>query len=133
MLSLQLFLLPLAVIIFFRVVSFVNNLQSLPVASSPLYMSFSCLLAETDKKCTQRWKFGDYKNYTSLDLLTAIFNIPSPKDDIDGSKVGSVYWIEKDLIRIVRYCEKDVIALIQLYHCLHQRPRLDASKFIPLS
>ncbi len=61
------------------------------------------------------WKFGDYKHYTSLNLLTEIFNIPSPKDDIDGSMVGQVYWQENDLKRIVNYCEKDVVALIQLY------------------
>ncbi len=61
------------------------------------------------------WKFGDYKNYTSLEILTTIFNIPTPKDDIDGSMVASVYWEEKDLDRIVTYCEKDVVAIIQLY------------------
>ena len=55
------------------------------------------------------WKFGDYKNYTSLNLLAAIFNIPTPKDDIDGSMVGSVYWLESDLERIRIYCQKDVI------------------------
>ena len=60
------------------------------------------------------WKFGDYKNYTSLNLLTQIFNIPTPKDDIDGSMVAEVYWKDKDLIRIVRYCEKDVLAIAQL-------------------
>ncbi|HZY39057.1 MAG TPA: 3'-5' exonuclease [Mucilaginibacter sp.] len=60
------------------------------------------------------WKFGDYKNYTSLSLLTAIFNIPTPKDDIDGSQVGRVYWVECDLDRICIYCEKDVIATAQL-------------------
>lgn len=60
------------------------------------------------------WKFGDYKNYTSLNLLTHIFNIPTPKDDIDGSMVAQVYWIEKDLPRIVKYCEKDVVAIAQL-------------------
>lgn len=60
------------------------------------------------------WKFGDYKNYTSLNLLTAIFNIPTPKDDIDGSQVGHVYWMENDLDRIAIYCEKDVIATAQL-------------------
>lgn len=60
------------------------------------------------------WKFGDYKNYTSLNLLTHIFNIPTPKDDIDGSMVADVYWNEKDLQRIVRYCEKDVLAIAQL-------------------
>jgi len=60
------------------------------------------------------WRFGDYKNYTSLKLLTHVFNIPSPKDDIDGSQVADVYWQEKDLLRIVRYCEKDVLAVAQL-------------------
>lgn len=61
------------------------------------------------------WKFGDYKHYTSLDLLSAIFNIPTPKDDIDGSQVGKVYWEEKDLERIVRYCEKDVLTLANVF------------------
>lgn len=60
------------------------------------------------------WKFGDYKNYTSLELLTTVFNIPTPKDDIDGSMVADVYWKEKNLQRIVNYCEKDVISIIQL-------------------
>lgn len=60
------------------------------------------------------WKFGDYKHYTSLELLTTIFDIPTPKDDIDGSMVGHTYWVENDLSRIVKYCEKDVIATAQL-------------------
>ncbi|MFN9381793.1 MAG: ribonuclease H-like domain-containing protein [Bacteroidota bacterium] len=63
----------------------------------------------------EMWKFGDWKNYTSLKLLTAIFDIPSPKDDIDGSQVGQVYWEENDLKRISRYCEKDVLATMQVY------------------
>ncbi len=61
------------------------------------------------------WKFGDYKHYTSLNLLTTIFNIPSPKDDIDGSQVASVFYEEKDVARIARYCEKDVLATAQLF------------------
>ncbi len=61
------------------------------------------------------WKFGDYKNYTSLELLTEVFNIPTPKDDIDGSMVAKVYWEENDLDRIVSYCEKDVLAVVQLF------------------
>ena len=60
------------------------------------------------------WKFGDYKNYTSLKLLTNILNIPSPKDDIDGSDVFRIYYEEQDLDRIVRYCEKDTIAVAQI-------------------
>ena len=54
------------------------------------------------------WKFGDYKSYTSLVLLAAVLGIPTPKDDIDGSQVGEVYWKEQNLERISRYCEKDV-------------------------
>ncbi|MFK5855029.1 MAG: 3'-5' exonuclease [Bacteroidota bacterium] len=60
------------------------------------------------------WKFGDYKHYTSLELLAALFNIPTPKDDIDGSMVGNVYWVDKDLERIVTYCQKDVVTIAQL-------------------
>jgi hypothetical protein len=61
------------------------------------------------------WKFGDYKHYTSLKLLTNILNIPSPKDDIDGSQVGAVYYEEKDIERIITYCEKDTIAVAQIF------------------
>jgi uncharacterized protein YprB with RNaseH-like and TPR domain len=61
------------------------------------------------------WKFGDYKNYTSLNLLAAIFNIPTPKDDIDGSDVARVYWEEKNLQRIVVYCQKDVLTVAQIF------------------
>jgi uncharacterized protein YprB with RNaseH-like and TPR domain len=60
------------------------------------------------------WKFGDYKNYTSLDLLTTILGIPTPKDDIDGSMVAGIYYNENDLNRIVKYCEKDVLAIAQV-------------------
>jgi predicted PolB exonuclease-like 3'-5' exonuclease len=63
----------------------------------------------------EMWKFGDFKSYTPLNLLTHVLGIPSPKDDIDGSQVWSVYWIEKDLDRIMRYCEKDVEALANVY------------------
>jgi hypothetical protein len=57
----------------------------------------------------QYWRFGDYKNYTSLKLLAAALGVPSPKDDIDGSMVADVYWNEKNLQRIATYCQKDVV------------------------
>lgn len=60
------------------------------------------------------WKFGDYKNYTKLELLCEVFGIPSPKSDMDGSMVGDVFWNEFDEERIARYCEQDVIATAQL-------------------
>lgn len=60
------------------------------------------------------WKFGDYKNYTSLHLLSQLFGIATPKDDIDGSMVAQVYYREKNLERIVKYCEKDVLTIAQL-------------------
>jgi 3'-5' exonuclease len=62
----------------------------------------------------QLWKFGDYKHYTSLDVLTTLFSIPTPKSDMDGSDVGRVYWEEKDLEKIVAYCQRDVVAVAQL-------------------
>jgi DNA polymerase elongation subunit (family B) len=63
----------------------------------------------------EMWKFGDYKHYTSLDLLATLFHIPSPKDDIDGSQVHDVYWQTKDIRRIAHYCEKDVLTVVQLF------------------
>lgn len=62
----------------------------------------------------QLWKFGDYKHYSSLDLLCTIFNIPTPKDDIDGSQVADIYYKTADIRRISRYCEKDTFAIAQL-------------------
>jgi 3'-5' exonuclease len=63
----------------------------------------------------EMWKFGDYKHFTSLDLLAAIFNIPSSKADIDGSQVNEVYHKENGLIKIKDYCLRDVIVLAQLF------------------
>lgn len=60
------------------------------------------------------WRFGDYKHYTSIKLLAALFEIPTPKDDIDGSQVASVYYKEKDLERIKIYCQKDTLTVAQL-------------------
>ncbi|WP_230688183.1 ribonuclease H-like domain-containing protein [Hymenobacter jeongseonensis] len=68
------------------------------------------------------WKFGDFKGTISLALLAGVFGIPSPKDDIDGSQVGHTYWTEKDLKRIVTYCEKDVITTARVFlHYLGQQ------------
>ena len=60
------------------------------------------------------WKFGDYKHYTSLKLLANILGIPSPKEDIDGSDVARVYYEENDIDKIVKYCERDTVAVAQL-------------------
>jgi 3'-5' exonuclease len=61
------------------------------------------------------WKFGDYKHFTSLKLMCKVLGIPSSKGDIDGSQVGHVYYVEKDIDRIVTYCEKDTIAVAQIF------------------
>lgn len=60
------------------------------------------------------WKFGDFKNYTSLNLLAQTLGIQTPKDDIDGSMVWEVYWKEKNLPRIITYCQKDVVTVAQI-------------------
>jgi predicted PolB exonuclease-like 3'-5' exonuclease len=72
----------------------------------------------------QLWKFGDYKHYVSLDTLTTIFGVPSPKEEIDGSMVGDVYWKENNLSKIVAYCQRDVEAVAQLFLKLNQQPPL---------
>lgn len=61
------------------------------------------------------WKFGDFKHYTSLRLLAYILGIPSPKEDLDGSKIRSVYYKEGDIERIARYCELDVVTTAQVF------------------
>jgi len=63
----------------------------------------------------EMWKFGDYKHFTSLNLLAYLFDIPSPKDDIDGSQVANVYYIDKNLDRIEQYCRKDVLTVAQVF------------------
>lgn len=70
------------------------------------------------------WKFGDNKNFTSMRLLAAVLGFPSPKDDMDGSKVGSVFWEEADVERIAHYCEKDVLATVQLFLRFKRMPIL---------
>jgi hypothetical protein len=83
----------------------------------PAYLDFQNMKPwETNIVDTfQYWRFGDYKNYTSLKLLAAAMNVPSPKDDIDGSMVGDLYWSGTEeeratsLKRIATYCQKDVI------------------------
>ncbi len=70
------------------------------------------------------WKFGDYRSFVSLELLAHVFKIPTPKDDIDGSMVASIYYIDKDLFRIVQYCEKDVLTLANIFRRMRQEDLL---------
>jgi hypothetical protein len=79
------------------------------------------------------WKFGDNKHYTSLDLLTNILGIPSPKEDIDGSQVAKVYYEDKDIKRIVEYCERDTLAVAQVYLRLMQEPGLTADQIVSVT
>jgi 3'-5' exonuclease len=74
------------------------------------------------------WKFGDYKSYTSLDLLTTTLKIPSPKDDIDGSMVAGIYHNEHDIKRIAKYCEKDVLAVAQVLLRFMNLPKIEEDK-----
>ncbi|GAB7256085.1 3'-5' exonuclease [Polaribacter sp. OB-PA-B3] len=76
------------------------------------------------------WKFGDYKHYTSLNLLTSILGIPSPKDDIDGSEVAKVYYLEKNIKRIVKYCEKDTITVAQVLLRFNNQPLLEEKDIV---
>ena len=76
------------------------------------------------------WKFGDYKNYTSLDLLAAAFGIPTPKEDIDGSMVAEVYYKNNDLERIVKYCQRDTLTVAQILLCYMGKSMIKESDII---
>ena len=76
------------------------------------------------------WRFGDYKHYTSLSLMAHVLDIPTPKDDIDGSQVARVYYEEKNIDRIVTYCEKDVITIAQIVLRLRNETLLEANEII---
>ncbi|SHI85470.1 hypothetical protein SAMN04488096_105110 [Mesonia phycicola] len=78
----------------------------------------------------EMWKFGDYKNFTSLKLLTHILGIPSPKEDIDGSQVRDAFYVEKSIKRIVSYCERDVVAIAQIILKFRQEELLQKPEIV---
>ena len=78
----------------------------------------------------EMWKFGDWKHYTSLDLLANIFNIESSKDGIDGSQVGQIYYEKNGLDKIAKYCMRDVAVTAQLFLKLKSKGRLDPKNII---
>ncbi len=78
----------------------------------------------------QLWKFGDFKSYTSLDLLATLFNIPSPKDDIDGSMIHDIYYQDQDLERIKNYCQVDVVTLASVFLRMNNKESLTYKEII---
>ncbi len=78
----------------------------------------------------EMWKFGDWKSFTSLKLLAELFGLPTPKDDIDGSQVGDVFWKENDINRIRDYCQKDVVTLARIFLRMENRGELKDEEII---
>ena len=76
------------------------------------------------------WRFGDFKHYTSLKLLAHVLGVPSPKEDIDGSMVRDVYYEENDLERIVKYCERDVVTVAQVFLRLRNEELLKEDEIV---
>jgi DNA polymerase elongation subunit (family B) len=76
------------------------------------------------------WKFGDYKHYTSLELLASIFDIPTPKDDISGADIHRVYWQDHDLERIRTYCQKDVVTVARVFLKFQQQAGIEDSQIL---
>jgi len=62
--------------------------------------------------------------------MANILGIPSPKEDIDGSMVRQVYYEEKDLDRIIDYCERDVITVAQVFLRLRNDPLMKDEEII---
>ncbi|MDR2121551.1 MAG: ribonuclease H-like domain-containing protein [Flavobacteriaceae bacterium] len=71
------------------------------------------------------WKFGDFKHYTSLDLLAYVFNLPSPKSEMEGSEVSKVYYQDKNMEKIKMYCENDVVTLINIFRKMRYESPLE--------
>lgn len=92
----------------------------------PTYLNFQDMKPwETNITDTiHLWKFGDFKNYISLNLLAACLGVESPKNDMDGSMVGEMYWKKKDMMRIVKYCQADVVTVAQIIMRLKHLPLL---------
>lgn len=78
----------------------------------------------------QLWKFGDYKHYTSLDLLATLFDIPSPKEDMDGSQVGKAFWEDGNLEKIVKYCQNDTLTVAQLFLRYQNKDLIDPERVV---
>ena len=58
------------------------------------------------------WSFGAWQEgFASLELIAASLKVPSPKDDIRGEDVHSVFWESSEHSRIAEYCAKDVKVL----------------------
>jgi 3'-5' exonuclease len=104
-------------------------IQGLPI---PSYLDFQNMKPwQTNIIDTfQFWRFGDFKNYTSLKLLAASLQVPSPKDDIDGSMVGKVYWQDGDLERIALYCQKDVATVANIILKFKNQPLLQPAQIV---
>lgn len=76
----------------------------------------------------QLWKFGDFKNYTSLDLLAALFDLPSSKEELDGSMIFESYYVNQDLQKIRKYCEADVATLASVFLRMNNKSSLEAEE-----
>jgi DNA polymerase elongation subunit (family B) len=81
----------------------------------------------------QWWKFGDFKNYISLHLLATVLGVPTSKTDMDGSMVQDVYYKEKDLPRIVEYCQRDIVVVANVILRFRNKPLLKDEQVVVVS
>jgi hypothetical protein len=65
---------------------------------------------------TELFSFGNYLQgrYLGLELLSCSLGVDSPKTEMEGSKVNSTYWNDRDLEKIKKYCELDVDTVIEV-------------------
>lgn len=79
------------------------------------------------------WKFGDLKTYTSLDLLSYALGIPSPKAEMDGSMVHEAYWDYRNYKSISKYCELDVVTVVQIFRKMNYLPLLTSENILSIT
>lgn len=78
------------------------------------------------------WKFGDRKNYTSLDLLAAIFGVESSKSALDGSQVNDAYYLRSELPAIKKYCMEDVAVTARVFLKMNCLPDIGPDRVVYL-
>lgn len=75
------------------------------------------------------WKMGGYGNGGTLGSIAMAFGIPSPKDDIDGGDVSRCYH-NGEIDRVVFYCEKDVLTLVNVFKAIRGEELLNELQII---
>jgi predicted PolB exonuclease-like 3'-5' exonuclease len=87
--------------------AFVNNIKTIP-SIFRIFDKKPWELSAKFKDIFLLWQMNT-RNFVSLDAVATCLGLETHKDSMDGSMVGSTFHKEKNLQKIVNYCEMDVV------------------------